>query len=151
MRSAPHHALSPRYATLAKAVPFASAEEAWFWFIQAQAAKNDGARFSVGLGLVARPCEPIDILKVVDRLYRQRRLIMDHLLVLRHYGRRLMPPDARRVKEVRAHGLWVEALERMTPILERKGIVQPLSEWHPFAPAFNNHNIIPFMTTGAAE
>ena len=147
----PREPYTPKPVSSVETMSFSSAEEAWFWLIQAQAAKNDGARFSVGLGLVARPCEPIDILKVVDRLYRQRRLIMDHLLVLRHYGRRLMPPDARRVKEVRAHGLWVEALERMTPILERKGIVQPLSEWHPFAPAFNNHNIIPFMTTGAAE
>ena len=147
----PREPYTPKPVSSVETMAFSCAEEAWFWFIQAQAARNDGARFSVGLGLVARPCEPIDILKVVDRLYRQRRLVMDHLLVLRHYGRRLMPPDARRVKEVRAHGLWVEALERMTPILERKGIVQPLSEWHPFAPEFTNHNIIPFMTTGAAE
>lgn len=39
-----------------KTTPFASTEEAWFWFIQAQAARNDGARFSMGLGLVPRPC-----------------------------------------------------------------------------------------------
>ncbi len=147
----PREPYTPKPVSSVETMAFSSAEEAWFWFIQAQAARNDGARFSVGMGLVARPCEPIDILKVVDRLYRQRRLVMDHLLILRHYGRRLMPPDARRVKEVKAHGLWVEALERMTPILERKGIVQTLSEWHPFAPDFNHNNIIPFMTTGAAE
>ncbi len=141
---------TPKPVSAVETETFSSAEEAWFWFIQAQAAKNDGARITAGQGMVHRPCEPIDILKVVDRLYRQRRLLMDHLLVLRHYGRRLMAPDARRAKEVKAHNLWVEALERMTPILERKGIVEKLSPWHPFAPQFHNHNIIPF-TTGAAE
>lgn len=147
----PREPYTPKPVSGAETQAFESAEEAWFWFIQAQAARNDGARVSVGMGLVARPCEPIDILKVVDRLYRQRRLLMDHLLVLRHYGRRLMPPDARRVKEVKAHGLWIEALERITPILERKGIVQSLSAWHPFADEFSNHNVLPFIAGATNE
>ena len=104
--------------------PFENAEEAWFWFLEAQAAKNDGARTAAGLGLYHRPCEPADILKVMDCLYRQRRLVMDHFLVLRHYGKRKMPPDPRRTKEMRAHKLWIEALDRMEPILVRKGIVR---------------------------
>lgn len=106
-----------------QAVPFESVEEAWFWFIAAQQARVDGARFIAGQGPVARPCEPLDILKVLDRLHRNRRLIMDHLLVLRHYGRRMLPPDPRRVKEVRAHKLWCEALDRLEQPLQRKGIV----------------------------
>ncbi len=104
-------------------IPFDSVEELWFWFIQAQQARNDGARFTMGTGLIARPCEPTDILKVLDRLHRKRRLLMDHLLVLRHYGRRMMPPDPERAKEALAHKLWVEALERMEPVLQRKGIL----------------------------
>ncbi len=104
--------------------PFETAEEAWFWFIDAQAAKNDGARFVSGAGLIPRPCEPTDILTVLDRLHRQRRLLMDHLLVLRHYGKRGLSPDPRRVKELRAHKLWKEALERIEPVLVRKGIVR---------------------------
>lgn len=111
-------------------VPFDSAEEAWFWFIRAQQAKNDGARFAAGQGAMPRPCEPIDILRVLDRLHRNRRLLRDHLLVLRHYGRRDLSPDPRRMKEAHAYKLWAEALERMEPILERKGIVQK-SSWHP--------------------
>ena len=107
--------------------PFTDAEEVWFWFITAQEARNDGARFTSGLGVYNRPCEPIDILKILDRLYRQRRLQRDHLLVLRHYGRRHMAPDARRVKERRAYGLWKEAFERMSPLLEKKGIIEPQS------------------------
>lgn len=107
-----------------KTVPFAGAEEAWFWFIQAQAARNDGARFSMGLGAVPRPCEPADILKILDRLRRNRRLLMDHLLVLRHYGLRLMPPDPARVKEARAHKLWIESMERLEEVFIGKGIVE---------------------------
>lgn len=106
------------------AVPFDSAEEVWFWFIQAQQARIDGARFTMGQGLMPRPCEPLDILKIMDRLYRQRRLMMDHLLVLRHYGRRMMPPDPNRVKEIRASKLWGEALERLESVFINKGIVQ---------------------------
>jgi hypothetical protein len=108
-----------------KTTPFDNAEEAWFWFILAQEAKNAGARITAGAGLMARPCEPIDILNCLDRLRRNRRLLMDHLLVLRHYGKRQLPPDPTRVKEVRAFALWKEALERLEPVLVRKGIVRP--------------------------
>lgn len=113
-----------------KTVPFESVEEAWFWFIAAQNARNDGARFVSGAGSIPRPCEPLDILKVLDRLHRNRRLIRDHLLVLRHYGRRHMAPDPRRVKEVRAYTIWSEAMERIEEVLERKGIVQR-AHWVP--------------------
>ncbi len=65
--------------------PFDTVEEAWFWFILAQQARNEGARITAGQGALIRPCEPVDILKVLDRLYRQRSLSMDHMLVLRHY------------------------------------------------------------------
>jgi len=105
-------------------VPFVDAEEAWFWFIQAQEAKNEGARFTAGLSLTPRPCEPTDILKILDTLYRNRRLERDHLLVLRHYGRRQLAPDTRRVKEARAGMLWKEAMDRIEPVLLRKKIIR---------------------------
>lgn len=113
----------------AKPQPFDSAEEVWFWFIMAQQARNEGARFSAGAGMIPRPCEPLDILKILDSLYRQRRLQRDHLLVLRHYGRRNMPPDPRRVREVRAFHLWAEALERMEPVLFQKRIITHEKGW----------------------
>ena len=106
----------------APGVPFASAEEAWFWFIQAQEAKAAGARVVAGLGLVQRPCEPIDIYRAVDRLYRQRKLLRDHLHVLAHYGRRLSAPDSTRDREARAAALWDEAFEHIGPYLRAKGI-----------------------------
>ncbi len=104
-----------------EAHPFNTSEEVWFWFITAQQARNEGARFTAGISNRPRPCEPIDILKIVDRLYRTRRLIRDHLLVLRHYGRRQMPPDSRRPKEYIASKLWKEAMNRIEePLIEKK-------------------------------
>ncbi len=117
-----HHQM-PRLQPAPQAVPFDSAEEAWFWFIQANRARTDGARFALGQGMVPRPCEPLDIMKVLDRLYRNRRLVMDHLLVLRHYGVRMLPPDPRRAKEERACSIWREALARIEEVLITKGIV----------------------------
>lgn len=106
------------------AIPFESAEQAWFWFIRAQQARADGARVSRGLGLTPRPCEPVDILQSLDRLYRAKRLSMDHLLVLRHYGRRGMPPDPHRPRESRAWRLWTDSMARLSPVLERKKIIR---------------------------
>lgn len=126
---------TPKTHSEMKTVAFESAEEAWFWFISAQEARNDGARFVAGQGVLPRPCEPLDILKILDRLYRSRRLLRDHLLVLRHYGRRRLAPDPRRIKEVRAHRIWSEAMDRIEVALERKGIVrriclQSSQNWH---------------------
>lgn len=118
---------TPKHQPAIETTPFEDAAEAWFWFILAQQAREDGARFASGAGLIPRPCEPGDILNVLNQLYRGRRLSMDHLLVLRHYGRRQLAPDPRRIKEVRAHGLWTEALERVEEILIRKGIVEEKS------------------------
>jgi len=47
--------------------PFDSAEAAWFWFVQAQVARLEGARISAGAGTFQRPCEPVDIYRELDR------------------------------------------------------------------------------------
>lgn len=108
-----------------KTVPFDTVEEAWFWFVAAQQARVDGARITAGQALVERPCEPLDILRILDSLYRQRTLTMDHLMVLRFYGRRNMAPDPRRVKEARASALWRQAMDRLESVFESKGILRP--------------------------
>ncbi len=120
----PRPPISPPILSSDDVTAFESTSDVWFWFVQAQQARNEGARFKAGLSSVTRPCEPIDILKILDRLYRNRFLTRDHLLVLRHYGRRQMPPDYRRVKEARAYHLWNEALARMETTFIRKGIVE---------------------------
>lgn len=103
--------------------PFADAQEAWFWFMQCHQARIEGARIVAGLAAVPRPCEPEEVLRIVDRLYRHRRLVRDHLMVLAHYGRRLMAPDPARASERRAAALWDEALRRLGGVLRQKGIV----------------------------
>ncbi len=123
--------------TLAQTVPFDNVEEAWFWFINAQNAKNEGARIVAGAGYEIRPCEPVDILKVLDSLYRKRTLVREHFLVLRHYGRRNMPPDSRRIKEKRAHNLWCEAMEAMEAPLQTKGIVRSQNWVARYYPEYN--------------
>ncbi len=120
---------------------FDSAEEAWFWFIQTQQIRADGTQAARGPALVPRPCAPIDILQTLDRLYRSGSVAMDHLLVLRHYGRRMMPPDSRRGREIRAYRLWMEAMARLTELFEEKGIVRPNG---PFAPWLVGLNIASF-------
>ena len=129
----------PKHQTAVETTLFDSAEQAWFWFIQAQQARIDGARATMGAGLVPRPCEPIDILHCLDRLYRQRKLSMDHLLVLRHYGRHMVAPDPSRAQEIRGYRLWIEALEQLGPMLEAKKIIQPQA---PFAAWLVDRNII---------
>lgn len=121
-------------------VPFYDAVEAWFWFIKAQEARNDGARYTAGMSLTPRPCEPSDFLKILDRLYRNRILLRDHFLVLRHYGRRQLAPDNRRAKEAIAYKLWCEAFDKIEPILIQKKIVQkkPSSVFYP--KEFQKHN-----------
>ncbi len=104
--------------------PFETVEDVWFWFIAAQEAKNDGAKFISGAGLYKRPCEPVDILKILDRLYRNRILKREHLLVLRHYGRRKMSPDQFRSREKRAYHLWHEAMQHLEDAFAAKGIIE---------------------------
>ena len=104
-------------------LPFKNAEEAWFWFIQAQTARNEGAKIIAGAGLTPRPCEPVDIIKCLERLYKNRCVTMDHVMVLRHYGRQLMAPNLRHKKETRAYYLWHEALDKLEDMLVSKRIV----------------------------
>lgn len=106
-----------------EAVAFANAEEAWFWGIQCLAARADGARFRAGLSMLARPCEPDDLLVSVESLVRRGRLRTAHVRTLFAFGRRLAAPDGRRNDEALAARLWEEALDRLTTPWRQKGIV----------------------------
>jgi hypothetical protein len=105
--------------------PFASASEAWIWTSQALMARRDGARISAGKGKVARPCEPDDVLRCLDRLYRQRAIGLEHARVLRTYGDMARPPDPKVPAEAFDARLWAEALRRLEFALAQKGIVAP--------------------------
>ena len=114
---------SPILAILAKAEPFASAEEAWFWTMAALIARHDGARLSAARGSVVRPCEPDDVVKCLDRLYRQRRIELAHARILRLWGERGTAPNPRIPAERGDLRLWREAMERLDFPLRQKGIV----------------------------
>lgn len=102
---------------------FTSSEEAWFWAMQCQIARAEGARQLAGMSLHPRPCDPDDILIVLGRLVRQGRLGEAHARTLNGYGQRLRPPDPRVRDEAEAARLWDEALDAMTTPLATKGIL----------------------------
>ncbi len=123
MPVAPRPGHSPVLSSLRQAVPFASAEEAWIWTMAALVARRDGARITAGKGLVNRPCEPDDVLKCLDRLYRQRRIEIAHARIMRIWGERGTAPNPRYPSERGDARLWREAMNRLEWPLRVKGIV----------------------------
>jgi hypothetical protein len=103
--------------------PFRSAEEAWLWTMAALRARRDGARYTANRGLVSRPCEPDDVIRCLDALYRSKRIELVHARVLRVWGERQMPPNPAYASESCDFRLWQEALERLDWPLRVKGIV----------------------------
>jgi hypothetical protein len=103
--------------------PFASAEEAWLWTMTALVARRQGARYTAGKGLVSRPCDPDDVVKCLDTLYRRRRIDLAHARVLRIWGERRLTPSKFVARERVDFKLWTEALERLEWPLRVKGIV----------------------------
>lgn len=103
--------------------PFCTTEEAWLWFWRCQLAREEGARIVADAGIVARPCDPDDVYRVVVSLYQRGTLSRDHIVILVQYGRILTPPDERVFEENTDAQRWDEALDQLTPPLQRKGIV----------------------------
>ena len=109
--------------------PFAGAEQAWFWTVGALAARRDGALAVRRDGAhgggrrIPRPCEPDDVIRALDVLYRRGGIGLDHARALRRWGERRMAPDARLPSERADALLWAEALDRLDELLRAKGIV----------------------------
>ena len=106
-----------------RAENFRSAEEAWFWTMAALAARRDGARFGAGRGRVVRPCEPDDVIRCLDTLYRARKIGLAHARVLRVWGDRQVAPSPVLMTERGEWVLWREACERLEWKLRVQGIV----------------------------
>ncbi|MBB4285109.1 hypothetical protein [Roseospira goensis] len=113
----------PRPLAVRATEPFDTAEAAWFWVQRARLNRAEGARLTADPLAAARPCDPDDIVRAVQRLARAAVLTRRHLRVLDRHGRRLTPPDARLPEEEADAALWAEALDRLTGPLRRKGIV----------------------------
>jgi hypothetical protein len=102
--------------------PFSSAEDAWFWTMGALRARREGTRR--GGGSPGRPCDPDDVVRCLERLYRRNRITPAHARVLRFWGGRQVAPD-RCPRWESDCALWQEALARLDPMLREKGIVRP--------------------------
>ncbi|MFC3126823.1 hypothetical protein ACFOD4_17295 [Pseudoroseomonas globiformis] len=114
---------APVLSSLSKAEPFRSADEAWIWTMSALVARREGARIVAGAGKTQRPCEPDDVVKCLDRLYRQRRIDMTHARILRIWGERGEAPNPRYQREQADWKIWNEAMQRLDWPLRVKGIV----------------------------
>ncbi len=104
-------------------IPFDDAEAAWFWCVRISDAIHSGARagryINTAWGSAQRPCEAVDIQNVVLRLSHQKILTDRHVRVLSLYGKRNLRPAA----NTGARVYWQQAMNHMTPVLQRKGIV----------------------------
>lgn len=104
--------------------PFRSTPAAWFWCMRNLNGPRDG---------IKAICDPEDIVRVIDRLYQQRRLNFSHVRIMRKYGEAQMVP---------AQGggdalLWREAMLALDTPLRARGIVSSLED-----------NVIPFPVKG---
>ena len=120
------YTLSP--SIIRPSVPFLSAEEAWFWCINAIRTTREGARVAANKSTMARPCDPRDIMAIAARLQRQGRLKPAHLKIMRDFGHRQSPPDRRVHEEAPAALLWDAAMDQLTTPLSKKGIIEPLDQ-----------------------
>jgi hypothetical protein len=91
--------------------------------MKALMARRDGARYTANKGLVARPCEPDDVVRCLDTLYRRRRIDLVHARILRIWGERGIAPNPGYTGERCDARLWREAIDRLEWPLRVKGIV----------------------------
>lgn len=101
-----------------RTAPFVSTEVAWFWTAASLKARQD-AGISPGPG----PCRPEDVVKCLDILYRQRRIELLHVRILRIWGWRGMAPNPAWALQRCDARLWHEALGRLDWPLRSRGIV----------------------------
>jgi hypothetical protein len=102
---------------------FRDAEEAWLWTMAALVARREGARYTANQGKTVRPCEPDDVVKCLDALYRRRRIDLAHARILRIWGERQASPNPAVASERCDWRLWRGALDRLEWPLRVKGIV----------------------------
>lgn len=69
------------------------------------------------------PCEPDDVVRWLDALYRQRRVDLVHARILRIWGERQTAPNPAYALERSGWRIWREALDRLEWPPRAKGIV----------------------------
>jgi hypothetical protein len=104
-----------------RGVPFRDVEECIIWTIKAL---GDAAEVGDGSGrAVSRICEPIEVVRCLDTLYRRRRIDLRHARILRIWAHRGRPPRADAPNERSDSRLWREATERLEWPLRSLGII----------------------------
>lgn len=103
----------------ARVPPFASAEAAWFWTAASLRARQDPGALPPGAG----PCRPDEVVKCLDALYRNRRVELLHVRILRLWGWRGVAPNPAWARERCDWRLWREALDRLDGKLRVLGLV----------------------------
>ena len=104
--------------------PFRSAEQAWLWTMAALVARREGSPRGVDGSGPPRVAVPEDVLRCLDGLYRNRRVVLLHARILRVWGERGRAPDATRPSERNDATIWREAIDRLEWPLRVKGIVR---------------------------
>ncbi len=109
---------------VAELVPFRSAEEAWLWTMAALMARRDGAGANWRPDGPARPCDPDDVVKCLDTLYRQRRVELVHARILRIWGERQSTPSADKPYQKSDWRIWQQAMGELEWALRTRSIVR---------------------------
>ncbi len=104
--------------------PFRTAEEAWLWTMAAILARRDGAGPAWRPEGPPRPCDPDDVIRCLDTLYRQRSIELLHARVLRIWGERQSSPRPDRPMQRSDWRLWHQALGQLEWALRARGVVR---------------------------
>jgi hypothetical protein len=89
--------------------------------VGALAARREGSGGGRG---IERPCDPDDVMRCLDQLYRARRIELLHARILRIWGERQCAPNPAYARERCDWRLWREAMDRLEWKLRGKGIVE---------------------------
>lgn len=93
---------------------FENAPKAWFWALSKSAQESTDY-----------VCSGLTICRLVDRLYRQKILTLDHYRVLYFYGLRGSFPDRKSMKQERSCALWDEAMTILTDMMVKEDYLLP--------------------------
>ena len=104
--------------------PFRSAEQAWLWTMAILLARRDGAGAAWRPEGPPRPCDPEDVIRCLDTLYRQRSIDLLHVRILRIWGERQRAPHAQRLLQQSDWRLWRQSLGQLEWSLRARGVVR---------------------------
>ncbi len=102
--------------------PFPNGEQAWFWTMAALESRREGTGRG-GNCATPRPCDPDDVIRALDQLYRNRRIDLVHARILRIWGERGTAPSTLHPGQASDARIWREAIDRLDAKLRARGIV----------------------------